>query len=190
MTKKNLILPGWPRGLSREFAAAYIGVSASLFDEMVRDGRMPPAKQINRRKVWDVLAIDAAFTALDDAEGTGDFKEADLAAPANLPDDRIDGKTAKPSGIVWFDEERDRAWAVEVRSRPLGKKERSGLEGYVRGKSQHKLQVKGAGPDTIDRLLIRGYIEVESERGEGKEPYYGVTVAGEEAWQQLEASGL
>ena len=29
-----------PRGLSRVQAAEYIGVSPSLFDEMVRDGRM------------------------------------------------------------------------------------------------------------------------------------------------------
>jgi len=30
-----------PRGLSRTIAAAYIGVSATLFDQMVSDGRMP-----------------------------------------------------------------------------------------------------------------------------------------------------
>ena len=35
-----------PRGLSLVQAAAYIGVSPSLFDEMVRDGRMPKAKRV------------------------------------------------------------------------------------------------------------------------------------------------
>jgi hypothetical protein len=40
-----------PRGLSRVEAARYIGVSPSLFDEMVKDGRMPPPKPINARKV-------------------------------------------------------------------------------------------------------------------------------------------
>lgn len=59
------------RGLSREQAAAYVGISPSLFDAMVHDGRMPQAKEINRRKVWDVLALDAAFDALPGGEFAG-----------------------------------------------------------------------------------------------------------------------
>jgi len=53
-----------PRGLSRTQAAAYIGVSPSLFDLMVQDGRMPRPKHINSRKIWDRLKIDVAFDAL------------------------------------------------------------------------------------------------------------------------------
>ena len=53
-----------PRGLSREQAAAYVGVSPSLFDLLVKDGRMPEPKRINSRAVWDKLALDAAFDAL------------------------------------------------------------------------------------------------------------------------------
>jgi predicted DNA-binding transcriptional regulator AlpA len=55
-----------PRGLSRAQAAAYIGVSPSLFDQMVRDGRMPAAKRINGRVVWDRRRVDEMFDALDD----------------------------------------------------------------------------------------------------------------------------
>jgi predicted DNA-binding transcriptional regulator AlpA len=72
MTKqpKNVLpqsLP--PRGLSREEAAAYVGISPSLFDTLVKDGRMPSPKRINARTVWDRLQLDAAFAALpgDDA---------------------------------------------------------------------------------------------------------------------------
>jgi predicted DNA-binding transcriptional regulator AlpA len=53
-----------PRGLSREQAAAYVGVSPSLFDTLVKDGRMPEPKRINARTVWDRLQLDAAFAAL------------------------------------------------------------------------------------------------------------------------------
>ena len=53
-----------PRGLSREQAAAYIGVSPSLFDILVKDGPMPAPKRINSRAVWDRLGLDAAFAAL------------------------------------------------------------------------------------------------------------------------------
>lgn len=55
-----------PRGLSRVEAAAYVGVSPSLFDQMVKDRRMPPPKRINARTVWDRLGLDAAFMALPD----------------------------------------------------------------------------------------------------------------------------
>ena len=52
------------RGLSRCEAAMYIGISASKFDELVRDGRMPGPKRIDCRKVWDVRDLDVAFDAL------------------------------------------------------------------------------------------------------------------------------
>jgi hypothetical protein len=62
------------RGLNRVQAAAYIGVSPSLFDQMVADGRMPKAKAINARTVWGRLAVDRAFDLLPggDVEGDGD----------------------------------------------------------------------------------------------------------------------
>jgi hypothetical protein len=63
--QENILPPSLaPRGLSRERAAAYIGVSASLFDILVKDGRMPGPKHINARTVWDRLQLDAAFVAL------------------------------------------------------------------------------------------------------------------------------
>ena len=55
-----------PRGLSRIDAAYYVGVSASKFDEMVKDGRMPSPKRINSRTVWDRRRLDAAFENLPD----------------------------------------------------------------------------------------------------------------------------
>jgi predicted DNA-binding transcriptional regulator AlpA len=53
-----------PRGLSRIDAAGYVGVSPSLFDEMVKDGRMPQPIRINSRVVWDAKELDAAFDDL------------------------------------------------------------------------------------------------------------------------------
>jgi len=57
-----------PRGLSRREAADYIGVSPSLFDVLVKDGRMPAPKRINSRTIWDRGRIDEAFDALPDDE--------------------------------------------------------------------------------------------------------------------------
>ena len=53
-----------PRGLSRPQAAEYVGVSPTLFDAMVKDRRMPAAKRINSRTVWDLRSLDEAFANL------------------------------------------------------------------------------------------------------------------------------
>src|SRR5262249_20797191 len=57
--------PAGPRrGLNREEAAAYIGIGATKFDELVAKGRMPQPRRIDARKVWDVREIDLAFDDL------------------------------------------------------------------------------------------------------------------------------
>ena len=60
-----------PRGLSREAAAKYVGVSPVKFDEMVKDRRMPKPKRVDARNVWDVRELDLAFTALPTADAGG-----------------------------------------------------------------------------------------------------------------------
>jgi excisionase family DNA binding protein len=57
-----------PRGLRREEAAAYIGVSASTFDKMIAEGRMPKPKRFGDRTIWDRHALDQAFEMLDGGE--------------------------------------------------------------------------------------------------------------------------
>jgi hypothetical protein len=52
------------RGLSREEAATYLGISPSKFDELRKDGRVGAARLIDGRKVWDIHALDQAFDAL------------------------------------------------------------------------------------------------------------------------------
>lgn len=65
-TGRHLRLPPTlpPRGLSRTEAAAYVGISATKFDQLVLDGRMPRAKRIDGRNVWDLRALDRAFDQL------------------------------------------------------------------------------------------------------------------------------
>ena len=62
-----------PFGLSRELAAASIDVGTTLFDEMVKDGRMPPPKRINGRTVWSRQAIGEAFAALPSDEDANEW---------------------------------------------------------------------------------------------------------------------
>lgn len=51
------------RGLSEVEAANYISVSQSFFRQLVAIGRMPAPRVLGRRRVWDILEIDAAFAA-------------------------------------------------------------------------------------------------------------------------------
>jgi predicted DNA-binding transcriptional regulator AlpA len=60
------------RGLSRDEGAMYIGVSASKFDELIADGRMPKAIRLDGRKLWDIRKLDAAFDALSDETPVAD----------------------------------------------------------------------------------------------------------------------
>jgi predicted DNA-binding transcriptional regulator AlpA len=74
MPERAIVLPQSlaPRGLSRAQSAAYIGISPTLFDELVKDGRMPQPIRLNSRVLWDRLQLDEAFAALSDADRGND----------------------------------------------------------------------------------------------------------------------
>lgn len=55
------------RGLRRPLAAAYVGVSASKFDQWVNTGLMPKPKKVDGCVIWDVRALDLAFDDLPDS---------------------------------------------------------------------------------------------------------------------------
>jgi predicted DNA-binding transcriptional regulator AlpA len=62
-----------PRLISREAAAAYVSVSPTTFDAMVKDGRMPRPKRLGgRRKAWDVRTLDAAIDSLPNNDNDDD----------------------------------------------------------------------------------------------------------------------
>ncbi|MFM2422162.1 MAG: hypothetical protein RL291_692 [Pseudomonadota bacterium] len=71
-----------PRGLDREEAAAYVGISAWKFMQLVTDGRMPQAIQIDGRVLWDRAALDAAFDRLNAKPETPDAQPDDVWARA------------------------------------------------------------------------------------------------------------
>ena len=54
------------RGLRRDDAALYCGLSPSTFDRWVEDGAMPQPIRRGGVVLWDVHRIDRAFEALSD----------------------------------------------------------------------------------------------------------------------------
>jgi predicted DNA-binding transcriptional regulator AlpA len=69
--KETLLAALAPRGLSRVSAAAYVGISPSLFDKLIAEKLMPSGKQIHGRVVWDRFALDEAFTAIPNRDVGG-----------------------------------------------------------------------------------------------------------------------
>src|SRR5215471_666636 len=90
MTRQTALPPTLaPRLIGRLAAAAYISVSPTTFDTMVNDGRMPPPKLLGeRRRAWDVRAIDVAVDNLPvegDATMSKDESWSDIDAQASAP---------------------------------------------------------------------------------------------------------
>ena len=75
MTRKlqnDLAYP--PRAMRAERAAAYLDVSRSKFMELVKSGPLPRPKVIDGVRIWDRLALDAAFDDLPE-HGTNPVAE-------------------------------------------------------------------------------------------------------------------
>jgi hypothetical protein len=65
-----------PRGLCREAAAEYIGVSPRKFDELVADGRVSRPIKIDGRSIWDRKRLDQNLDALGgNAEDVDQWKD-------------------------------------------------------------------------------------------------------------------
>lgn len=67
-------LPDWPRGLSEELAAAYVGVSVPTFLAEIELGIWPRPKLRGLkggRKIWDRVAIDQCYDKFSGLVGEG-----------------------------------------------------------------------------------------------------------------------
>jgi hypothetical protein len=64
VAKSRASLGFTPRLLRRERAAAYLDISPTKFDQLVRAGVLPAAKILDGIRVWDRRDLDAAADAL------------------------------------------------------------------------------------------------------------------------------
>ena len=192
------------RGLSRVEAALYVGISPTKFDELVSDGRMPPPKRIDTRKIWDVRALDVAFDALPG--GSNEYNKSNDDpwghVSAEVPSSRHQARKVgrRPRSVVEVPDDPevlqliDRMaeqgitrrylpgeWENEVCSFPMGKREVAALWEFYRVRNEPLHYVKGSGIDTRQRLSARGYIALAQERDD-RESYYRITPEGETAW--------
>jgi hypothetical protein len=94
-------LPFWPRYLTREQAAAYLGVSVDVFDDEVRAGLWPAARRRGAKGgklTWDKSLLDLRA---DQEAGLAARPAMGAVTPPDVdPDemawmDRINGKAAQ-----------------------------------------------------------------------------------------------
>lgn len=65
MARYDALPPGvLPFAVSREAAAALVGISPSKFDMLVSDGRMPQPRALDGRVLWDVEEVRAAWRSV------------------------------------------------------------------------------------------------------------------------------
>ena len=57
-----------PRGLRREAAADWVGMSPTKFDELIKAGRFHRGKKVHGCRVWDRCQLDIEFENLPDDE--------------------------------------------------------------------------------------------------------------------------
>lgn len=68
MPRKATLPPSLqPLGLRASEAAAMLGISETMFRDLVREGRMPRPKLIRSVSVWDRRAVERAFDDLEDS---------------------------------------------------------------------------------------------------------------------------
>ena len=85
------------RGLSRQEAARYVGISTTKFDELVGEGQMPRPFRIGSRTIWDLRKLDAAFDLLSGPDEKPD-SFADWDPPAYQSSRRL--RTGAHSGVI------------------------------------------------------------------------------------------
>jgi hypothetical protein len=80
-----------PRAMKAERAAAYLDMSRSKFLELVEAQRLPKPKIIDGIRVWDRLALDAAFNDFPERS-----EDDNLGSRRNSFDDVLRGSAWRP----------------------------------------------------------------------------------------------
>ena len=155
-----------PRGLTREQAAAYVGVSPSQFMELVVSRKMPAPKRLGAQLRWDRFEIDRVLDATDASlRNIADWQELVAAVAPILTTPETASRLPTREEL-----EKDEAeWRRTIRRTPLDKRERIALSLlYDRRDGVRESDLpKGLAFRTERRLLARAYVTVSGEQPHG-----------------------
>ena len=71
MANTPVMIVHLPSGLRKTRAAAHCGVSTGHFDKLVKDGLLPPPRDLSGVKIWLRHELDEALYSLDGPEAEG-----------------------------------------------------------------------------------------------------------------------
>lgn len=184
-----------PRGLTREQAAAYIGVSAPQFMQLVAAQRMPTPKRFGDQLRWDRHEIDRVFDATDAALRNMDAWSSFISAATGTkpsPSEEPTGTSERRVAIPEKTPRQETREAAErrrtIRRSPMQKRDKIALAALYdqREGIRERDLPKGVTFRTEENLLARGYITTTKEQPWGWS-LWRLTKRGVEAVERGEA---
>ena len=144
-----------PRVLNRRLAAAYVGVTAGRFEQLIREKIIPEAIVIDRNRLWDICALDQVINTIRQMTDASNRSEVSARLPRSLDPRQIEERPGHPLP--------DQAW-LQKRSDFVDRVRRSLLSQYEFNllrefKAQHCNEISMFGfYSSFEALMARGYV--------------------------------
>lgn len=169
------------RLVDRRRAAAYVGVTAGRFEQLVRDNIVPPPVMVDNKRRWPIAALDVA-------------KEAVGSSMPSLPAARADVEVrpCEREAVPSSPELPDQAW-FEQRASFVQRVRRSLLSGNeirllreFKVLKQNQISMYGY-YGSFEALMVRGYILETDRKPPSSRPLvtYRLTMQGEQVISAL-----
>jgi hypothetical protein len=163
------------RLVDRRRAAAYVGVTAGRFEQLVRDNVVPPPVMVDNKRRWPIALLDDAREAVGSS----------MPSPSAARDD-VDARPCERDAVPSARELPDAAW-FEQRVSFVQRVRRSLLSGNeirllreFKVLKQNEISMHGY-YGSFEALMVRGYIVEIDRRPPSSRPLvtYRLTVPGE-----------
>lgn len=171
------------RLVDRRRAAAYVGVTAGRFEQLVRDNVVPPPVMVDNKRRWPIALLDVAKAAVGSSMPS---------LPAAIVDAAAEMRPCERDAVSPSRELPDQAW-FEQRANFVQRVRRSLLSGNeIRLLREFKVlkqnQISMFGYyGSFEALMVRGYIVELDRKPPSSRPLvtYRLTVQGEQVISAL-----
>ncbi|MBC9876661.1 hypothetical protein G8O24_04765 [Bradyrhizobium sp. INPA01-394B] len=163
------------RLVDRRRAAAYVGVTAGRFEQLVRDNVVPPPVMIDNKRRWPIAVLDGARDAVGSSMPSPPVIRTDIEA---RPCDRNNVPSARElPDAAWF--EQRASFVQRVRRSLLSGNEIRLLREFKLLK-QNQISMYGY-YGSFEALMVRGYIVEIDRKPPSSRPLvtYRLTASGE-----------
>ncbi|KRQ00909.1 hypothetical protein [Bradyrhizobium manausense] len=162
--------------VDRRRAAAYVGVTAGRFEQLVRDNVVPPPVMVDNKRRWPIALLDDAREAVGSSLPSAPAVKADVEA---RPCDRDAVPAARElPDAAWFEQ---RASFVQRVRRSLLSGNEIRLLREFKLLRQNQISMYGY-YGSFEALMVRGYIVEVDRKPPSSRPLvtYRLTVQGEQ----------